>query len=170
MISLIASKTWQTWKNTKLIRQNFYICFRNIVFLWYIIIFTKNQKRLIKLNNDVDEWMRVLHKRFKKFVNTIMNIINKKRYTMNNVKRRREFSKYVHIINKIIKFIVMNIYFQFWFIYNDLNTKFQHDVIKSTKHIDMNVFLQKMKKKKIDETWNFNIIVIMNLIINLIDL
>ena len=42
-------------KSAKLIRQNFCICFRNIVFSWYIIIFTKNQKRLIKLNNDVDE-------------------------------------------------------------------------------------------------------------------
>ena len=135
-------------KNAKLIRQNFYICFRKIVFSWYIIIFTKNQKRLIKLNHDVDEWMRVLHKRFKKFVDTIMNIIDKKRYTMNDVKRRREFSKYVHIINKTIKFIVMNIYSQFWFIYNDLNTKFQRDVTKSIEHTNMNDFLQKMKKSK----------------------
>ena len=159
-------------KNVELIRQNFYICFRNIVFSWYIIIFIENQKRLINFDNDVDEWIRVLHKRFKKFVDTIMNIINKKRYMINDIKRRREFSKYIHIVNKTTKFIVMNIYSQFWFIYNDLNTKFQRDVTKSIEYIDINVFLQKIKIKikKYDEAWDLNIIAIINLIINLIDL
>ena len=42
-------------KNVELFRQNFYICFRDIIFAWYTSILIENQKRLVKLNDNVDE-------------------------------------------------------------------------------------------------------------------
>ena len=143
-------------KNVELIRHNFYTCFRDTILIWYIIVFIENQKKLIKLNNDVKKWIRTLHKRFKESEFVIMIVIKQKRYIMKNVRRKKKSLKYVHIIIKIVKFTIMNIYFQLWLIYHDLNTKFRRDVRKSNEHIDLNVFLHEMKKiKKI--WWNLNV-------------
>ena len=128
-------------KRANMIRQNLYICFRETTLIWYIIILIENQKRLIKLDENVDEWVRVFSKRFKKFDSLIIIIIKKKSYIMKDDRRRREFSKYAHVIIKTAKFTVMNVYFQLWFIYNDLNTKFRRDVCKSNEHTNLNFFL-----------------------------
>ena len=42
-------------KKVELMQQNLYICFRNIVLTWYIIIFIENKKRFVKLNIDIDK-------------------------------------------------------------------------------------------------------------------
>ena len=143
-------------KEADMIRQNLYICFREIALTWYIIILIENQKRLIKLDENVDEWIRALSKRFKEFDSLIIITIKKKSYIMKDDRRRRKSSKYAHVIIKTTKFIVMNVYSQLWFIYNDLNIEFRRDVRKSTEHTDLNVFLQKMKNVK-EIWWNLNV-------------
>ena len=135
-------------KKIEVVRQNLYICFRDIALVWYITIFTEDQKRLVKLNNDVDEWARVLHKRFKKSASSVMTTIIKKRYTMNNVKRKREFMKYAHIITRAAKITDMIVIVQIFLIFNDLNLKFRRDLSKITNNITMKTFLQNMKNNK----------------------
>ena len=71
-----------------------------------------------------------------------MNIIHRENYIMTNVRRKRELMKYVFIITRTIKTIEMNIYFQIFFIYNDIKTKFRRDFQKSTNAIIMNVFFK----------------------------
>ena len=143
-------------KNVELIRQNLYTCFRDTALIWYTIVFIEDQKKLIKLNNDVEKWIRALHKRFKEFESIIMIIIRQKRYIMKNARRKKKSLKYAYIIIKVVKSTIMNIYFQLWLIYHDLNTKFRRDVRKSNEHIDLNVFLHEMKKiKKI--WWDLNV-------------
>ena len=143
-------------KKVEVIRQNLYICFRSIALVWYIIIFIENQKRLVKLNNDVDEWARVLHKRFKKSTFFVMTTITKERYIMNNVKRKREFMKYAHIITRAAKIINMIVIAQIFLIFNDLNLKFRRDLIKITNNITIKIFLQNMKNNK-KIRWNLKI-------------
>ena len=143
-------------KKANMIRQNLYICFREIALVWYTIIFIENQKRLIKLDENVDEWIRALSKRFKKSDSLIIATIKKKSYIMKDDRRRRKFSKYAHVIIKTAKFIVMNVYSQLWLIYNDLNIEFRRDVRKSIEHIDLNVFLQEMKNVK-EIWWNLSV-------------
>ena len=57
----------------------------------------------MKLNIDINEWTRVLHKRFKKSIFSVITIIIKKRYIIKNVCCKREFIKYVYVIIRIVK-------------------------------------------------------------------
>ena len=135
-------------KNVELIRQNFYICFRDIALIWYIIILIENEKRFVKLNNDVEKWIRVLHKRFKKFVVVIMFTITKKRYIIKNVRRRQKFMKFVYVIIRATKIIEIIVFVQIFLLYNALNLKFRRNFIKSTKNTTIETFFQKMKNNK----------------------
>ena len=135
-------------KNVELIRQNFYICFRDIALIWYIIILIENEKRFVKLNNDVEKWIRVLYKRFKKFVVVIMFTITKKRYIIKNVRRRQKFMKFVYVIIRATKIIEIIVFVQIFLLYNALNLKFRRNFIKSTKNTTIETFFQKMKNNK----------------------
>ena len=135
-------------KNVELIHQNFYICFRDTIFAWYTSILIENQKRFVKLSDNVDEWVKVLHKRFKKSISIVMIIITRERYTMKNARRKRKSMKYVDIIIRAIKTINMIVFVQIYLIYNELNLEFRRDLSKSTKTIIMKIFLQNVKNNK----------------------
>ena len=77
-----------------------------------------------------------------------MITIIKKRYIMNDVKRKREFIKYVHIITRAIKIINMIVIVQVFLIFNDLNLKFRRHLIKIIDNITMKFFFQNMKNNK----------------------
>ena len=77
-----------------------------------------------------------------------MNIIHRESYIMTNARRKRKSMKYVFIITRTIKTTKINIYFQIFFIYNDIKTKFRRDFQKSTNVIIMNVFFSKYKIKQ----------------------
>ena len=143
-------------KNVELIHQNFYICFRDTIFAWYTSILIENQKRFVKLSDNVDEWVKVLHKRFKKLISIVMIIITRERYTMKNARRKRKSMKYVDIIIRAIKTINMIVFVQIYLIYNELNLEFRRDLSKSTKTIIMKIFLQNVKNNK-KIWWNLKI-------------
>ena len=67
---------------------------------------------------------------------------------MNNVKRKREFIKYVYIIMYTIKIIDIIVIVQIFLIFNDLNLKFCCDLIKIIDNITMKIFFQNMKNNK----------------------
>ena len=138
-------------KDVELVRQNLYICFRDISLTWYIIVLIENEKRLIKLGEDVEKWTRVLHKRFRESSFVVMVAFNKERYIMKNVRRRRESMKYVHVIIRAAKVINMNVFFQIYHLYNGLNSELRRDLKKSADDIIMNVFLQDLEENK--EIW-----------------
>ena len=52
-------------KNDTIVRNNLYICLRETVLTWYTSNLRKNQKRLIKLRNKMNEWIRILLKKFR---------------------------------------------------------------------------------------------------------
>ena len=67
---------------------------------------------------------------------------------MNNVKRKREFIKYVYIITRTIKVINIIVIVQIFLIFNDLNLKFRKNLIKIIDNITMKIFFQNMKNNK----------------------
>ena len=77
-----------------------------------------------------------------------MITIIKKRYIINNVKRKREFIKYVYIITRTIKIINMTIIVQIFLIFNELNLKFRKNLTKIIDNITIKIFLQNMKNNK----------------------
>ena len=136
-------------KDVEFVRQNLYICFRETTMIWYIIVLIEKQKRFVKFDENVDEWVLVFRKRFKKFFFIVMIIIIKKRYIMKNARRKRKSLKYVHVITKTAKFTKMNIFFQICFIYNDINFEFRRDLSDSSKfHVIMNSFFVLINRKK----------------------
>ena len=138
-------------KKAEIVRQNLYICFRGTALAWYTTILTEDQKRLVKLSNGVDEWARVLHKRFKESTSSAMTTITKKRYTMNDARRKREPMKYAHIITRTAKATDMIVTAQIFLIFNGLDLKFRRDLSKITDNTTMKTFFQDMKDNK--EIW-----------------
>ena len=55
-------------KKAKLTRQNLYTCLREFVLTWYIDVFNDDQKKLMKLNDEIEEWERTLLKRSQKII------------------------------------------------------------------------------------------------------
>ena len=106
-------------KSVEFVRQNLYICFRETTMTWYITILIEKQKRFVKFDENIDEWVFVFRKRFKIFfLSSWSLIIIKKRYIMKNARRKRELLKYAHVIIKTTKFTKKNIFSQICFIYN----------------------------------------------------
>ena len=87
-------------------------------------------------------------KRYKKSSSTTLTIITKKKYIIKNVRKHKKSFDFVKIIIKNVKSIIMSIYSQFYLIYNELKLKFRRNLIKSTKKITMNEFLQQFDDKK----------------------
>ena len=135
-------------KKAKLTRQNLYICLRDLVLTWYIDVFNDDQKRLMKLDDEIEKWERTLLKRWKKSSITIMTMIIKERYIMKNVRKHRKFFEFAQIIIRKTKSTLMFVFFQIYLIYNDLKLKFKRDLNKSNESITMNFFLQKLKNNK----------------------
>ena len=141
-------KNMTIFKDVDVIRANLYNCMREHVLRWYIEIVNDDQKKLIKLKEDVEKWKRLLLKRWKKLSFTTLTIIIKKKYIMKNVRKHKKFFDFVEIIIREIKSIMMSIYSQLYFIYNKLKLKFRRDLIKSTKNIIMNEFFKQFDDKK----------------------
>ena len=141
-------KNMSILKEVELIRHNLYNCMREHVLRWYTKMINNDQKRLIKLKNDVKKWKRLLFKRWKKSSFTTLIVIIKKKYTMKNARKHRKLFEFVEIIIRDVKSTMMSVFSQIYLIYNELKLKFRRDLIKSTKNTTMNAFLQKLDDKK----------------------
>ena len=135
-------------KNDKLIRNNLYICFKNHVLKWWNFIFISKQKRLMKLNENIDEWEIVLFKRWKQSIISVVAIFKEVNYIMKDARKKRESMKYALKIIRAVKTINMSVFSQIILIYIDLKLKFQRDVTKSIEIITMNMCLQELKNNK----------------------
>ena len=142
-------------KGAKLTRQNLYICLREFALAWYIDVLNDDQKRLVKLGEEVEEWERALFKRWKESSITAMTMIIKKRYIMENARKHREFFEFAQIIIREVKSTLMSVFSQIYLIYNDLKLKFRRDLSKSSESTTMNAFLQELKDNK-EIWWNLD--------------
>ena len=135
-------------KEDALMRNNLYICLRETTLTWYTSSLENDQKKLIKLENDVEEWIRVLLKKFRQSFSTAMTTVIRKKYTMNDVRRRKKSIEYAQIITRIARSAKMSMYNQIYLIYNGLDLKFRRNLSISLKFIDMNSFLFELEFKK----------------------
>ncbi len=141
-------------KKTEIVRNNLYTCLRNIVMIWYTIELFEKVKKLVKTRNNLDVWKRYLIKRFRDKSNVIMIIITRKRYIMNDARRRRESREYANVIMRTARSAELESKtHQIMMIYNDLDLKFQRDISMLTLIIQIQNFLQHLDDKK-DIWWN----------------
>ena len=135
-------------KKDESIKNNLYNCLRGIVLKWYIFILTKEQKFYVKHNENIDYWIKILLKRWKEFFFIVLITVIKKRYIMNDARRRCELNKYTQIIIRAARSTEIFNYNQIYLIYNDLNLEFRRDLHTSFNIINMHSFLNEFKKKK----------------------
>ena len=138
-------------KDDTIVRNNLYICLRKTILTWYTSNLEKNQKRLIKLSNKMNEWIRILLKKFNQFLNIVMIIVIREKYIMKDVKCKRKLIEYAQIITRAVKFAEMSIYNQIYLIYNDVDLKFRRNLSILLETTNMNEFLSDLDFKK--EIW-----------------
>ena len=92
--------------------------------------------------------MKVLFKKFRQSLSIVMITVIRKKYIMNDAKRRKESIEYAQIIIRVVRSAKTFVYNQIYLIYNELNLKFRRDLSISLKFIDMNSFISKLNVKK----------------------
>lgn len=126
-------------KKEELIKRNLFTCLRDTILTWYTVEFSNDEKKFIKIENDLKVWKRKLITRFKKRSNVIMITIMRKQYIIFNVKNRRESREYAKVIIRIVKSIELDFTRHIvMFIYNELNLKFQRNLSMSTLTTSLN--------------------------------
>lgn len=138
-------------KGDLIVRNNLYTCLRGTALTWYTSKLGEEQKRLVKLGNGVEEWIRVLLKKFRQSPSTAMAAVTRERYTMDDARRRREPIEYAQIITRAARSADMPAYNQIYLIYNGLDLEFRRDLPLPTESTDMDTFLSELETKK--EIW-----------------
>ena len=85
-------------------------CFRNIILIWHFMKLLNLKKNLLR-NVFLNNWYDVLIFKFKKRVSQILFRLQKKRYSMFNVKKQRNSRFYVQNIFKYVKIIKIKFVF-----------------------------------------------------------
>ncbi len=98
-------------KDANLVRTNLWICLQDTAMKWYIKELIDDEKRLIKYEDDVNEWIYALIKRFREQSCIALNTIIKKRYIMKDAQRHRESCEYAQIILRAVKSTKLNFIF-----------------------------------------------------------
>ena len=133
----------------ELVRRNLSFCLRETALDWHISKLIEDNRRLLIYEEEVDEWARKLVERFKKSFSTIMIILLRERYDMNDARKNREPRKYAQIIIRTAKSIeIISIFNQLYMIYNELNVKFQRDLVWSTQDTILNSLDQQLNDNK----------------------
>jgi hypothetical protein len=136
-------------KNVNQVRKNLFISLRDLTLQWYISKLSENIKNLFKYDNEIEYWKEKLLKRFKKSVSVTITSLIKEKYTMNDVRRRREFREYVDVILRAAKFAdLISKINQIFLIYNEIDVKFQRDLFMFKVDIKLNNFLIELNDKK----------------------
>ena len=151
-----------TVKKTKLVRQNLWMCFREIVLNWWTIELTDNEKLMITLIFDVDDqlqqWTRLLHDRFKFFFNIALNALLNERYTLRDAINKREFKKYVQKILLLTKNANLNnAKNQLNIIYNEIDSFFRKKDVKRLKNDDIVNSMLKLLNDCKHDWWNYEV-------------
>ena len=137
-----------TIKDEQLIKNNLFICLRELTLQWYISEMTSNVKILIKYASDIEHWFVKLLSRFKKKSNIALSILMKKKYTFENVRNQRESREYAIIILRATKSINLKVFDQIAMIWNDMNAEFQRNIQRSNEDIVLDDFLNALDEFK----------------------
>ena len=135
-------------KDDQLIRDNLFICLRELTLQWYTNEMTSNVKALIKYASGIEHWFVKLLTRFKKKSNIALSILMREKYTFEDAKNQRKFRKYASIIWRASKSTNLAISDQIAMIWNYMNVEFQRNIQKSNESIILNDFLNALNEFK----------------------
>ena len=138
---------------SELMRRNLSFCLCEIALNWHTVELTNDNRRLLIYDNEIDEWVRKLIERFKESSSIVIITLLRERYIMKDARRNREPREYAQMILRAAKSVEMiSIFNQLYAIYNELNVKFQRNLMKSIQDTIVNSFFNNwMIIRKSDE-------------------
>ena len=136
-------------RGDKLVRQNLSTCLKGTALAWYTAELIADQKRLLKMGQDIDEWETKLVAQFKERPNVAMATIVRERYTLADAWSKQEPREYAGVIIGAAKsaelgsagHIVM-------MIYNGLELEFQRNLQMPALTTPLEQFLQELDDHK----------------------
>ena len=135
-------------KNSELIRNNLYTCFKEIALKWYISTLIKEIKFYVKHDDDFNHWLKTFLKRWKKFFSTVLIIVMKEKYTLDDARCKRKSNEFVQIIIWVVRSVNMIIEQQIFLIYNVIDSEFRRDLVKIIDQTNLNFFFTELKNMK----------------------
>ena len=137
-----------TIKKTKLIRNNLSTCLRKQTLIWHIFELTDAKRRLLKYDDEIDEWKLIFVKKFRESSTRVMKTFTSTHFNMNDVRQMKKSKKYAQTIIRVDKSVELSIYNQMFQIWNELDINFKLHVQRSTSTINLNDFLRDLKERK----------------------
>ena len=144
-------KDMATVKDPKLLRENLWTCLRGRALHWWQSVISEDQKRLVKLGEGVDEWVRILQNRFKETAAEAMKTLTTTRYTYEDARRHHDPVDYALTITRAAKSTQSSLYSQLYLIYNGLETEFRRDLTVPSEATTMDSLIREIEVKK--EIW-----------------
>ena len=149
-----------TIKRVELVRQNLWICLREIVLKWWTVEFTNNERLMTTFTAEADgklqQWTRLLHDCFKAFFNITLNALFNERYTLRDVVNRRELKKYIQKILLLTKNASLDsAKNQLNIIYNDIDNSLRKSDVKRSKNDDIVNSMLKLLNDCKHDWWDY---------------
>ena len=153
---IVRTKKMIFTRDEQLIRNNLWLNLKDIALKWWTNELFDVERRMIKMimieQEELFEWINLLHDKFKQSINVVMNSLMQQRYTLRNVVAQRESREYAQKIIRLIKNADMiNVLNQLNFIYNDIDVDVRVDTLRRLKNnITINEMLSDMNEFKHD--------------------
>ena len=137
-----------TIKRAKLVRNNLSTCLKEQALIWHIFELTDAKRRLLKYDDEVDEWELTFVKKFRESSTKAMKTFTSTHFNINDVRQIKKSKEYAQTIIRVDKSVELSIYNQMFQIWNELDINFKLHVQRSTSTINLNDFLRDLKKRK----------------------
>ena len=134
------------------VKANLGTVLRGTVLLWYTTELSNLKKLGLRADNDIDEWCKVLLKRFKESIGVALAHLTAEKYTLADARNKREPSGYVQTVIRHAKSAnINNVENQLTFAYQGIAADLRAFVDPPSATMSMSSFIQILKLKK--NTW-----------------
>ena len=153
---IVRAKKMIFTRDDQLVKDNLWFSLKNIALKWWTNELFDVERRMIKMTmieqEELFEWISLLHDRFKQSINVVMNNLMQQRYILRNVVTQREFREYAQKIIRLVKNAEMiSVLNQLNFIYNGIDIDVRVDTLRRSKNnIIINEMLSDMNEFKHD--------------------
>lgn len=143
------AKDFMPAKGEVVIRENLFTCLRGIALQWYTSELASDTKRLLRHGAGIEEWERLLLKRFKQSLSMAMDMLANEKYTMEDACECREPREYSAKIIRAARDADMAAELNIMsLIYNGFDVEFRRDLLIPSTSLALDTFLQTMDDRK----------------------
>ena len=139
-------------KGFPIVKANLNTALRGTALLWYTTELSDLEKLGLRAGNDIEEWCKVLLKRFKESTGVALNNLTSEKYTLTDARNKREPSGYVQAVIRHAKSAnIDNVENQLTFAYQGIAADLRAFVDPPSTTTSVSSFIQILELKK--NTW-----------------